>query len=165
MLRNAACGSFLSLYVLFNFQLTLFRDQPRGGVAQIPTNVERRRKQSQANNVKSGRSITTSAVSDLQLGGALTSIYLICPHPSKCCALWVAGSVGRLWLCLSNWSWRRDSRGQPMDWAWQPISPRKPTFSCGDPAAHERWWEGLRSMVHMAAPDVPLRPRGGAIRL
>lgn len=42
---------------------------------------------------------------------------------------------------------------------------RKPTFSRGDPAVLERWWEGPRWTVHMDAPDVPLRPRRTAVRL
>lgn len=38
--------------------------------------------------------------------GLWTSMYLICPHLHNCCSVSVAGSVGRLWLCRLNWSWR-----------------------------------------------------------
>lgn len=39
------------------------------------------------------------------------SMYLICPHLHNCCSVSAAGSVGRLWLCCLNWSWRRAPEG------------------------------------------------------
>lgn len=65
----------------------------------------------------------------------LTSIYLICPHLHMTVVLSLRGrECGKaltlpLKLVMETCSW-----GQRMDWAWQPISSRKP-FSGGAKAA------------------------------
>lgn len=43
--------------------------------------------------------------------GFSKSMYLISPRWHNCCSVSVAGSVGRLWLCCLNWSWRRAPEG------------------------------------------------------
>lgn len=94
--------------------------------------------------------------------GLWTSMYLICPHLHNCCSASVSGSVGRLWLPLKL-VMETCSGGQRADWAWQPISCRKPSSGGAEAAGCDSvhlsdggkapgWWSKWTPPVSVKIP-------------
>lgn len=96
----------------------------------------------------------------------LTSIYLICPHLHMTAVLSLRGrECGKALTLLLKLVMETCSWGQWMDWAWQPISSRKP-FSGGAKAARcdpMRLSAGVKALAdgpnHQNCPWCLLRPR------